>query len=42
MVENKIRRRKQTKDWKETVKWVVKGCGREERDENRLDGKMVK
>jgi hypothetical protein len=27
VVEN--RDRKQTKNWKETVKWVVKGCGRE-------------
>jgi hypothetical protein len=27
VVDNKIRRRKQTKNWKETVKWVVKGCG---------------
>ena len=32
MVENKIRRRKQTKNWKETVKWVVKGCGRRGRE----------
>jgi hypothetical protein len=34
VVEKKIRRRKQTKNWKETVKWVVKGCEREERIEN--------
>jgi hypothetical protein len=27
VVEN--RDRKQTKNWKETVKWVVKGCERE-------------
>ena len=27
MYENRGRR-KQTKNWKEKVKWVVKGCGR--------------
>ncbi len=32
MVENKIRRRKQTKNWKEKVKWVVKGCERRGRE----------
>ena len=26
-VENRRRRRKQAKNWKERVKWVVKGCG---------------
>jgi hypothetical protein len=31
VVEN--RGRKQTKNWKEKVKWVVKGCGRKG-DEN--------
>jgi hypothetical protein len=30
MDENKIRRRKQTKNWKEKIKWVVKGREREE------------
>jgi hypothetical protein len=33
VVENGIRRRKQTENWKEKVKWVVKGCGRKG-DEN--------
>ncbi len=32
MVENRRRRRKQTKNWKETVKWVVTGCERKGRE----------
>ena len=32
MVENKISRRKQTKNWKEKIKWVVKGSGRRGRE----------
>ena len=31
-VENRRRRRKQAKNWKERVKWVVKGCGRRGRE----------
>ena len=42
MVENRGRR-KQTENWKENVKWVVKGCGRRGRELIRWkDGKMNK
>ncbi len=32
VVENRRRRRKLTKNWKEKVKWVVKGCERRVRE----------